>query len=163
MDADDRCDALARRIADLAPEWAQPGSASRDPRTDLPWRRTLDRWVPEQTAATRWTSRWPPIAIAVAWMQDVDADDTSATGSVARAIAAGPDWRDDATLGALLLGLGAEVSVAVVHDDGRPIGWYVSAYDASARPAARSPVCATRAEAILAAVVQRDQDVVDVP
>ena len=130
----DRCSALAKQIAKLDPDWDVPGMMARDPDTNWSWRRQSNYW-------------------------DYDNDDDVECCGVPiydseqgqRALAAGPDYTDDATLGALLLSLGDDVHMCRVtwrHED---IRWSVVLRDQSGISIRHS--CATRAEAILAAKI----------
>lgn len=84
-----RCDALARQIAELDPNWASYGSA-----------------IFDAAGPTGWRIRWR-LAHSDEWVDDdgYGETDISAPQAWARAVANGPDWRDNATLGALLLSL----------------------------------------------------------
>ena len=122
-DQEARCAALAKRIAELVPfgEWAIAGMACRDPDTKFTWRRMSCYWEPDDEDG---------------WGSDI----LSECGQ--RAITAGPDWRDEATVGCLLMHYLPQHELLRTID-GR---WECSA--ATSRLAV-----ATRAEAILAAVV----------
>ena len=114
-DQEVRCDALARRIAELAPNgaWAVPGMACRDP-------------VPVVVGGPK-----RPTTVTILWrLADQEEQEnvwcTYGRGTqglfrttidrqeprLLRALAAGPDWRDSATLNALLGARGE------VHRDG---------------------------------------------
>lgn len=142
-----RCDALAKRIAVLDPNWAQEGMAIRDHITLLGfrWRANLAAWLPCAWSVER--------SIGSADIT-VRAKCKYARIVEARAIAAGPDYTDACTLGCLLLSLG-DVSI-----------WRYSARaDALSEKWAVQPLVGavpvslgdSRAEAILAAKVEQLQ------
>lgn len=87
-----RCDALAKRVAELDPDWPQPGMAVRHERGGR-WRLTggEGRWL--QEVGWKWHS----------------ANQVPADSDLRAAIANGPAWRDPATLGAILLSIPYEV------------------------------------------------------
>lgn len=122
-----RCDALAKRIAELDPHWHKPGMACATKQGA--WRRTSDCWAWDADGS------WPGGPAPNDPLAGIDAT-----------IAAGPDWRDPATLGALLLSLGAD-GVAVARMVAVPM------WRAVVEPGFSAPAADTRVGAILAAKV----------
>lgn len=143
-DQEARCAALAKRIAELDPNWAMLGCACRDTTPDsypdiwraLPHARGGVRWLPQCQSAAAHIER------------NGYEDDWEECES--RAIANGPDYTDDATLGALLWSFGE--CTLISEDKG---GFSVTIHDFSYLQAKGE----TRAEAILAAkVAQLEQE-----
>ena len=120
-----QCAALAKRIAELRPDWAVAGCAVRDPKTGWRWRCQTGYWDYDDEDQVECLG--VPIA-------------DSEPGQ--RALAAGPDWRDDATVGALLMRYLPEHELTCFGN-----GWRC------VQGLPRGTVYGTRAEAILAAVV----------
>lgn len=91
---------LARQYAAENPQWAKPGMACRDDGAGATWRRGWQHWH----------------GVACGGVTSVLLDDEPgyharvSAQSLARAIAAGPDTEDAATMGAILLGLPARVA-----------------------------------------------------
>lgn len=160
-----RCDALARRIAELDPNWAREGMACRD-RNRTVWRRVRHGWFDEDNG--RVCSDNPLVQRQhVAFGRQNGQVDGFGYELLMPAIAAGPDFRDDATLGVLLLSLGDVVEIHYRdprwhHADDRR--WRVDSWMLlpALAPVADSttlgPWCETRAEAILAANVAKMEE-----
>ena len=88
MTHDETMDGLARRIAELKPDWALPGMAARDPETGAVFRRA-------DSASMLWRMD-NDAALALSVFEYLEA--------LPRAIASGPNWRVPVTaLGLLAL------------------------------------------------------------
>lgn len=122
-----RCAELAKRYAELVPDWAQPGMSLLWPDDPVPWRVVYT-------------------AKKSLCMRNVGEGDEATHSYTCDAV---PDWTDACTLGALLLGLGPQVCE---HDvAGRAVSWWPHMGDDAV--CTWGPWCDTRAEAILAACV----------
>lgn len=145
VEQNSKCDQLAKRIADLDPQWPKMGMACRT--KSMLWRRSHIRGGIVFGGFPAWTEQHGGRALTD--------EDGVAGDALRKAIASGPDHTDDTTLGAILRSLGAltkidptytpdgwRFSVAWTEDPGQPI-WI------------RGPLATSPTEAILAAKVDQ--------
>lgn len=137
---------LSRRIAELDPDWAdkRPGVACVDPETGDVFRLVVGHADGSYYARSR-GGHGGPTCVGI-WRKDELAD-----RACFRAIAAGPDASDAATLGVILLGLGDCVRITRDGDH----EWFVRFAQDRDDPMWTGTLCQTRAEAILRAEVAR--------
>lgn len=99
---------LSRAMAATGDEWRKHGVQVVDSVTGNRWRRHNESWLRDSVTGLddQWAAGPLEILATAPWLNDVI--------ELRRAIAAGPDWQDDATAG-VLFGLLIDFDVYCVH------------------------------------------------
>lgn len=130
---------LAREYAALVPEWPQPGMRCVDP---------MDSQQSFRLVRQGWHAEHCGHPDTIFWHGD-----EKSTGLI-HAIAAGPDLDDNATLGALLLGLGDRIRIER-EESGE---WFVRFANTANDLLWFGKVCQTRGEAVIRACIAQAKD-----